>query len=421
MNFELKNYKQLLANENYIKRINVSPNNEELTLLSPNPVVNNVKTTSFNNNLDNVIKSLNDNPILNYSHDKEIKIVFENFTLFNKIIQKIPYLNKKDTTDPGDAFYNYQTQNVFIQENLLKRSTPDSFSAVLFQKVNIKDYLNIVVLHEIGHAIHHQYYLNNNKHLSTNDNLSNFINKTVDFHLYHNPQSFDSLANTRSLPYANFNAVRENFADTFACLAATQIYPKKEAENIIQALYESRQFANHNRMEEYHTQGSITTILNDLKNNKLNFNSFTDLYTYQSNLIKSTISTLLDTQLTNKNKNQFDDGLNNYYLGTLNQALKLGKSNATDVLKELNIQNITQVSSIKNMDNFFKQGVNAEIQFEQSHASLEGSNLKDKINQLRDTNVSTNTSLSLKDKIQVNRLQNQPQPTSTSMTMKYQK
>jgi hypothetical protein len=53
------------------------------------------------------------------------------------------------------------------------------------------------------------------------------------------------------------------------------------------------------------------------------------------------------------------------------------------------------------MDNFFKQGVNAEIQFEQSHASLEGSNLK--------------------DKIQANRLQNQSQPTSTSMAMKYQK
>ena len=421
MEFELKNYNELLSNKFYINRLNIEAQNSEGFEFLPANLNNQNNIAPFDNNLDNIIKKLNNNPILNYSHDKEVKIVFENFTFFNKIIQKIPFLNKKDTTDAGDAFYNYETQNVFIQENLLKRSNTDSFSGVLFKKVNIKDYLNIIILHEIGHAIHHQYYLNNSKHLSTNDNLSNFINKTVDFKLYHNPQSPDSLANTRSLPYANFNAVRENFADTFACLAVTQIYPKKEAENIIQALYESRQFANHNKMEEYHTEGSITTILNDFKNNKLNFNSFADLYTYQSNLIKSTISTLLDTQLTNKNKNQFDDGLNNYYLGTLNQALKLGKSNATYVLKELNTQNITKVSSINNMDNFFKEGVDAEVQFEQYNARLEGHNLKNKIHQLRDINVNTNTSLSLKDKIHANRLQSQPQPTSTSSTMKYQK
>lgn len=409
MEFKLQNYNQLLSNKHYIDRLITIVENDDVEFLLPKP--SNEISTNFDSTLSNVINQLNNHPILNYSSIQKISIVFENFSLYNKLKDKL--FNEKNRED---AFYNYPSQKVFIRENLLNRnSREDSFSASLFRKVNIQDYLNFIVLHELGHAVHHQYFLDNKNHLPSNDNLSNFINKTINLtgfiniNVPYQIQQIDELAETRNLHRATFNALKENFSDSFACLAITQIYPKEKALNIIQSVHEARVFAKKYRIEDYHTDESIALIMDDFKNNKLNFNNFSDLYNYQSNLVKSTIANLLDKQFANTNP--FDLDINNYYLGFVNQKLNLNKKSATEVLQELKSQNITKVSNIKNLELSFEQGIQAAPEHTMENGQLESLSLKSKIHQLRETTSSSQ--LSIKDKINLRRIQT-PQNTNTS-------
>ena len=331
-------------------------------------LINNVNLNNKVPNFSSLINFLNTSSLLTPTSRYNLIINFEDFTVLNKII-----LNQKDyfkrklnkwfktnfNTTNDYAFYNKDKKIINIREELFTQQNPlyaPTFSQILKHNISNSDFLNFVVLHEIGHAIHHQYYLENQQLLNSKNAISNLINNTVSFYGYldlaGNKESSYKFRN-KDLSIMSYHAVTEGFADLYACIVISQVYPQKEATNLIQNIIQSRKEADRND-EFYQSIPSIEKCLNDYISNKAQWNSFNDIIHYISTTTEKTIKDMTEIQLTKTTTPEIE--LNNRYLGLINKQLNLNLSHANEVIAILNSNYGFNINNIKLLDNDFKYG-----------------------------------------------------------------
>lgn len=354
MQIETKNYNDFYKKYDYTKV-------EEIVITS-------INLREQPPNFSSLINTLNTIPILTPTTTQKLIINFEDFTILNKIIlnqknyfkRKLNKWFKTDFSTNSDyAFYNKDNRIINIREELFTQQISNynpTFSQILKNNISNSNFLNFVVLHEIGHAIQHQYYLGYQQLLSSQNVISDFINKTVSFHGY-----LDLSGNTennykfrnKDLSVMTYHAVTEGFADLYACIIISQVYPQKEATNLIQNIIKSRKEADKND-EFYQSIPSIEKYLNDYISNKAQWNNFNDIIHYISTTIEKTIKDITEIQLTKTTTPEIE--LNNRYLGLINKQLNLNLSHANEVIAILNSNYSFNINNIKLLDNDFKYG-----------------------------------------------------------------
>jgi len=231
-------------------------------LKSKNKVINPI-------NLINIINKNYDS--FSLSKEKEIPIIFVdfpsilNFTRFNfKNIETAYYPN---------------SGKIYINRETLETEKNSLYDFMKGEGVSLQDTTNLIILHEMGHAVHHQSQLITKNYLDPESEKANFIN---------NFMSFTEISNScAEIKIVGRNATREGYADLYASIMFDKIYrPEKsnQAENIITAL---RNFREHNHSHEhYYTEISLDKYLDE--RNKLSITDFSDIHRYISKTVSDT-------------------------------------------------------------------------------------------------------------------------------------
>lgn len=316
-------------------------------------------------NLETILDRLKDNKIL-IKNNENVVIVFENFNWANDFLYRIKNLFNNNIIQ--GAAYNKETQSIHITKELLEKElkSEHTFTEHLFKKIELQDFVNIVVLHEMGHAFNHGHILETGKNLTELSKTNIFFNKTVLADKYPNIPQLD---NTDYLnPSRNiFLATSEGFADLYCTIAITQLYPQEKAINLIEAIIESRKKADDYNREYYQTQGMLNQFLNDFKNNdiKVQFKDFSQMYDYMSSVIGEQALVTLSSHLTHTGK--IEQTFNSQYLGFINGYLGLNAVTPQGTIQKINNQYsfnlpITASYNQQLFDHWTNQGQNFTLQ-----------------------------------------------------------
>lgn len=262
---KIKNGKQLTQ---YIRdREHLETLNGEL-ITEPFTFKNKAKAPSTTN-LINIINKNYDT--FSPSKEKDIPVIFIdfssilNFLRFN--IQNI------------ETAYYPKSEKIYINRETLETEKNSLYNFMRGKGVSLQDTTNLIILHEMGHAVHHQSQLITKNYLDPQHEKSNFINKFM---------SFTEISNScAEIKIVGRNATREGYADLYASIMFDKIYkPEKssQAENIITAL---RDFRKHNHTNEhYYTEISLDKYLEERK--KLTMTNFSDIHSYISKTVSDT-------------------------------------------------------------------------------------------------------------------------------------
>ena len=301
----------------------------------------NEKTETEEISIEDLKTILETNNLLNYTHD------FLSLDYSSKKIPSIIRINLVDNINipnSEDVFehYNRDTGEITITEKLLfnEQFLPNTFPEYLYASVGQSKLLMFAILHEVGHAIHHQLFLKQNKNLlipSVNDfNTNDFLNLVANNGLYllgknEKTKKYDV---NHSINYA----IKEGFADLYACIGLTQIYPKEVALNFINETIQARKVVGDN----YYTIESLKQFKDDFENNKVNLNKFEDLHKYIDKTIsKTALKTMLE-KLSSNNEEQIKH--NNAFGGFLKSIMK--KCHEQDVLNENPLENSKSINEV---------------------------------------------------------------------------
>ena len=377
MQIETKNYNDFYKKYDYTKV-------EEIVITS-------INLREQSPNFSSLINTLNTIPILTPTTTQKLIINFEDFTILNKIIlnQKNYFkrkLNKWFKTDfninNDYAFYSKNEKTIYIREELFEQGNENhTFSQYLKKNISQTDFLNFVVLHEIGHAIHHNYYLNNKNHFSFENSQIDFINSMISFNGY-----LDLSGNTennykfrnKDLSVMIYHAVTEGFADLYACISIGELYPKNKAIELIDEVINARKRADK-EYEYYFSYQTLENYLLDLREDKTKFYSFDNVHQYMSNIIQKTIVNIIETQLSKTTSPEIQ--LNNRYLGVINKQLNLNVINSNQIINILNEKYNFKIEPINHLKDEFKYG---EMMYENNKHIINKKFDKINIKKLRD-------------------------------------
>lgn len=139
----------------------------------------------------------------------------------------------------------------------------------------------------------------------------------------------------KELNLASHFGMKEGFADLYAAIAISIIYPKAQATNIIQKIIDGRNYIDLYGNEFYHSKQSIEFFLNDFKSGKINFTKFSDVQSYIENTTSKNIISNLNKEINEnttidsihkpgttkyekaKSNIEFTNNFVNYYFGVL--------------------------------------------------------------------------------------------------------
>lgn len=278
-----------------------------------NSVFFNKNTKSEEISIQNLKVIIEDNLILNYPY---------NFLSLDKTKQAIPpiiiinLVDNVNTKVSEDLFehYNKNTGQITITEKLLFNNVtlPSSFPECLNSTVGQAKLLIFAILHEIGHAIHHQIYLKQNSYLIPSQydfNNNDFLNLIANNAIYLLGQSDND--KKYDINHAIKYSIKEGFADLYACVGLTQIYPQEVALNFIQEVIEARETSNSN----YYTINSLKQLKENIEEHKFNLNNFEDLHSYIDKTISHTALKTILIKLSSNNEEQVKH--NNAFTGFL--------------------------------------------------------------------------------------------------------
>ena len=252
--------------------------------------------------LSNVIKLINEDTRFNLiASTSIININLNNFSYFNKLL-----FNKKNK----EAFYNVKNQNIIIEQGVIDYIS----NTYLDSNFNKQDLFNIILLHEIGHAIHHQIFLNNKKITQNKDVKKEFfLNSLI---LY----GHDFSSKNKYLDIINTSFI-EGFADMYSFLVLKYLYNNHNFQNLLDKQISIREKSNNS----YYTK----PCLSFLKNNDFIINDFFDTQKIIfEQITKNTLCYLNNFLLDTGNDSQ-----KSYFLGVLNSILKIPEKNINDTQK----------------------------------------------------------------------------------------
>lgn len=283
---------------------------------------------------------LETNNLLNYPNE------FLSLDNSNQTIPSIIKINLVDNINIKNSenifeHYNRDTGEITITEKLLfnEQLLPNTFPEHLFASVGQSKLLMFAILHEVGHAIHHQLFLrqNNNSLIPGNDfNNNDFLNLVSNNGLYLLGKNEET--KKYDLNHSINYAIKEGFADLYACIGLTQIYPKEVALNFINEVIQARKVGNDN----YFTTGSLEQFKEDFTNNKITLNNFEDLHQYIDKTIsKTAIKTMLG-KLSSTNEEQIRH--NNAFGGFLKSIIE--KSHEQGLFSENPLENSKTINEV---------------------------------------------------------------------------
>ena len=215
--------------------------------------------------LPEIITNLNSSQLLNIESKEEVSIIFEDFTWFGKVKNKLQnFIHKKldkEILENSMAHYDNTTQSIHIFNGIIEPKTnniefKESYNKLINSVSNSNFIVNFFVLHEIGHAI----YDNMNK--KDYGNFTDYF-KEENSNLIHKQQN---------------TILHENFADMFAAIAYLTI--EQNNPNLIKDLELFSQFRKEIKQEKYYTFNNLDKVINDYKTNNLNFSTNEKLLEY---------------------------------------------------------------------------------------------------------------------------------------------
>ncbi len=113
--------------------------------------------------LPEIITNLNSSQLLNIESKEEVSIIFEDFTWFGKVKNKLQnFIHKKldkEILENSMAHYDNTTQSIHIFNGIIEPKTnniefKESYNKLINSVSNSNFIVNFFVLHEIGHAIY---------------------------------------------------------------------------------------------------------------------------------------------------------------------------------------------------------------------------------------------------------------------------
>lgn len=299
----------------------------------------------INNELDlilslpEIINHLNNNKtLLNIKDEKELFIIFEDFNWLGKIKNKIEnYILKTLNTENLEnsiAHYNSKTKSIHIFNGIIEpKSNSEHFKREYNQLINsVSDFnfiINFFVLHEIGHAIYDQ-VINNKKY----NNISEYFKKETSNYI-HQEQNL---------------ILHENFADMFASISYLTIDNKNS--DLIKNIELFSDFRKNIRQEKYYTFNNIDKLINDFKNDKLQFKNNDEFLLY--------ININTDNEIKIRLKERLESILNsqehNYQLSYFSNLFKLNDKSFNGIVSYLEKEiNYRKPYSVIYEPEFFEQ------------------------------------------------------------------
>lgn len=316
MEFRLSNYKS------FRKYHDKSDNAYEKEIKLSDIQLNKGRNINIKNVETNIIENIN-LYLNNYkpSSPSTIPIIFDNFSLLHS------FLGKNNSTE-SSAGYDYNKKKIYLKKEFYEGY---SLHNRLREKgLSQSEITNFVILHEIGHAIHHQQCISTGRFINLQTKEASFLNNFMSFkdNWDKNPLSI--------LIHSAFNSISEGFADLYSSIMIDKIYPEQQSEKIIRSLSETR-LERYNRntsdKEFYFTFNSLESYR--LNKNTTSLNNFSDIQDYIFNTtIKETFRILSDeTKLENIDSTYEKTRGLRYMGGILSEAYNLNTDNVQDTYK----------------------------------------------------------------------------------------
>jgi len=331
MQIIIKNENDLYSNKFYIGEINKNEViRQDVPLVELSEVNNSTEIVGLTDLIINFNKNSN---FFTPSIEHKLQIIFANFSIFNKLIDRfrINYLNQDDDF----AMYDSQNKKIFIREVILSNNNQQSIISMYRNAgVSNNDIINIVLLHEIGHSIHHLNYLNTSKVLDTlNNHDINFFNDliSIENNLVLNLTKNGENQNLDFTTHIH-QSISEGFADLYCINAINKLYSKEQSHKLIDIIKTSRKKRQEQEKEkeQYFTVPSIENYL--LNKNNLSIDSFEQLNKNISKSIGNTAKNILIEASNNTNwKEPQSIRIYNRLLGYFNEknSLKFDSSQKT--------------------------------------------------------------------------------------------
>ncbi|ELY2478051.1 hypothetical protein SMB83_004225 [Cronobacter sakazakii] len=180
----------------------------------------------------------------------------------------------------GKLTTSYQpgTESIYISRSLYKDKNKEInehevYKYLLAADCRHEEATNLVLLHEIGHAIHHQLEKRDGYLLEPSTPEASFLNPFVKL----NGQCVEGIKYVTCIAH---KAITESYADLYSCILIDRLYDSSRSDLIINALHHYR---TTNKNENYYSYPSIASYLNN--RNGREFKSFHEIHKYMSAII----------------------------------------------------------------------------------------------------------------------------------------
>ncbi|EMJ2323343.1 hypothetical protein V7L32_003774 [Salmonella enterica] len=252
---------------------------------------------SLSKNKQEIYRQLNHNDLINFLNDnsknsfpeinKTVPIVLYDFTTWSNFKTRLNlfYHLKHYNALIKPIFTSYQPsiESICISISLYEDNKKENevnehevYKFLLAADCSHEEATNLVLLHEIGHAIHHQLEKHNGYLLEPTTPEASFLNPFFSF----NEECVEKIPTVTTIAY---KAITEGFADLYSCILVDRLYDSSRSDVIINALY---QYRTTHKNENYYSYPSIESYMS--QRNGRDFNNFDEIYKYMSSTIAHT-------------------------------------------------------------------------------------------------------------------------------------
>jgi hypothetical protein len=280
-----------------------------------------------------------------------VNICFHGFSLWSSL------KNKYDTTikhqfavkrlfNSLPTSYQQSSNSIYINKKTYSKGDsmdPKIYEKLLKKGLNESEITNLILVHEMGHAIHHQIY---NKHgVLFNGHSSEIalLNKLLSFksiNIYNNKQA--ESAKISNLHHLSYKVATECFADLYSSIVLSKIYDSEQSKDIINALYEMRREGEGDKIEflgnkiitrkgeEYYTSDVIKEYLSDRHNIKLD--SFKSIFEYISDVTSKQVVNKINSEIISFGKG---NSIISQFIGFINVTHDLKHDNIDSTFRDI--------------------------------------------------------------------------------------
>ncbi|HDZ1273975.1 TPA: hypothetical protein RRV26_005181 [Klebsiella pneumoniae] len=272
-------------------------------------------------NTNELLDILNGNSNITFpSIDKTLPIIFYDFSVWTKFKSLTnKFLGGLNTSYKSNKECIYILDKTFTAEH----DFYDGLNKYTEKPIDINIAANITLLHELGHAVHHQTEKLNGSYLYEGTEEAKFINELMSFEeLVISQHEFSGkIVETEMIAR---QATREGYADLYCCILLDKLYGRDKAGLIIEAISDYREAMNVT--ERYYTHDSIYAYLTS--KNSLYFKSFNEIHSYISDIVsKCAIKSI--------NSDSRDFVSHSNFLGVINSVFGINENDVKLAAKKI--------------------------------------------------------------------------------------